>query len=159
MTNTPGRALRLALLLSLASAPLGCGSPAAPGGGYVADEVGPHGGLLVPLPNDVGFGEVLARPTPKATARADGVLAAYFLAPDKAAALTPPPASASLKVRLPGQDAPADVALHHKPDAKDPRGGSLFVSEPGMYQTDQLFGDLIVELGGGSATIPFEKHR
>ncbi|MDG3006118.1 hypothetical protein [Paludisphaera mucosa] len=147
------------VLLVCALATIGCGGTTAPPAAYVADNVGAHGGLLVPLPKDRGFGEVLSKPLPKATAKADGVLAVYFLSPEKSAALTPPPSAAALKIKMPGQEAPLDVPLKLQADAKDPVGGSLFTSAPGLFSLDQLFGDLIVTVDGESVTIPFEKHR
>lgn len=149
------RLASLACLLGLA----GCGEPA-PLPGYSSEAVGPHGGILVPLPGDKGFGEVVSKPLPKAKARAraDAVLAVYFLAPDKSAALNPAPSDAALKMKMPGGDS-VDVALKPQPDAKDPAGASLFASEPGLYAMDQMFGDLTVTVDGAPNTIPFEKHR
>ncbi len=154
MTIGSRRLSSFALLLALA----GCGGEAAPPPGYSSEAVGPHGGILVPLPGDKGFGEVVSKPLPKPRPKADAVLAVYFLAPDKAAALTPAPSDASLKMKMPDGDS-LDVALKPQPDAKDPVGASLFTSEPGLYAMDQMFGDLTVTVDGAPATIPFEKHR
>ncbi|WP_165075578.1 hypothetical protein [Paludisphaera rhizosphaerae] len=152
---SPPRIVWLAALLLAA----GCSETGPPPAGYVADSLGPHDGLLVPLPKDKGFGEILSRPLPKATAKADATMVVYFLGPDKATPLSPPPSDASLRLKLPGQDAPADVPLKLQADAKDPSGAALFASTPGLYAMDQLFGDLTVTVDGESATIPFEKHR
>lgn len=142
------RTASIAASLLVALAGVGCGGPV-PTPAASAPRTGPHGGVIAPLPADSGFVEILVEPADGELAR----LAAYFLGPDASAPLSPAPAAATIRLKLPNGSEP-EIAL--RPDVAQP--GRL-ASAPGPYLVDQLYGSLTADVGGSPATIPFARAQ
>ena len=75
----------------------------------------------------------------------------YFLGPDKAAAMAPPPGDVRVKV-IPPEGEPSELALKAEPKGADT---ARFASPPGRYDYDELRGEVTATVGGGSVTTPF----
>jgi len=122
---------------------------------------GPHGGIAVPLPHGAGYAEILLEkegPSKgKARVAARGVkprFAVFFLNADRNGPASPAPSEAQLKVNLP-TGSTASVALSASPKADDAVGSARFLSEPGDYDYDELFGELSATLGGQPSSVTF----
>ena len=152
--------LLVASIFVPAFASAGCTSPVStPGRGYVAD--GPHGGLVVPLPGDAGFAEILNEAAADAGSRQRGrvpkAVVVYFLGPDKKTALSPSPTGVGVK--LLGEAAGATIALSPAPDPKDPAGAGRFASTVGDFDLAGRRAELNAGLGGREVVREFQGPR
>jgi hypothetical protein len=107
-----------------------------------------HGGLLLPLPNQKGFVEILVESDK--TSKSQGHIVAYFVNGDGSAATDPAPTNVSFKSDD-GKTVP--LAAESKPDASSK--GAKFASAPGTYLPGRaLAGSLTASLGGESVDLP-----
>lgn len=156
MRTDPGR-LRFAAIL-LAALDLGCGAALSGGGRPDPSPDGPHGGVAIALPGDAGFGEVVIEPAPGGARKRQVLVVAYFYAADLKTAIANPPARVEVSLAMPGAE-PARLALTPQSAAKAKSDVPRFASPPGPYQLDSISGELTVDLGGQSSTIPFASGR
>ena len=153
--------LLVASIFVLAFAIAGCNdSVSNPGQSFVAD--GPHGGLVVPLPGNSGFAEILnEEPTAAAGSRQRGrvpkAVVVYFLGPDKKTALSPAPTSVGVK--FVGETAGTTITLGPAPDPKDPVGTGRFASAVGDFDLSGRRAELTADLGGRKVTQEFQGLR
>ncbi len=144
----------IATVALLASLLAGCGGPEP----MVArsDQTSPHGGVIVPLPGEQGFVELLngADAPPIARVRQTTIVA-YLLQPDRKTAVASPPQEIAIK--LDTQKTPNPIPLPLKLDTTDPAGSARYVSEVGPYEVDRGGGGGTVEvtLNGKPITVPF----
>ena len=145
------------LLLSLATAGmcLGCGNHPAPSPVFAASPL--HGGILIPLPEDQGYVELLNDKSVPRGRVAHTTIVAYVLQPDQKSPVAQQVQSVIVKLGAP-PDAQM-VALHPDPDRSDPVGRARFVSDLGRYLLNQSGGEVQVMLGGKTLTVPFRGPR
>jgi hypothetical protein len=148
--------LALGVVSTLAVA--GC-SGAPPSEGQAG--AGPHQGVIVPLPGDSGFAEVLTEePAAKAPARRGHppkAVVVYFLGPDQKAALSPAPTGVGVKIL--GNETAETVALNSAPAPKDPAGASRFASAVGNYDLAGRRAELSADVGGQKVWLEFRGPR
>ena len=132
------RQFGISLLAGLAT---GCGG--APG--LKPAPAMPHGGLIVSLPDDKGFAEIVTH-RPKKGETTQSEFSVYFLGPDRATALAPFPTTAALTVSTPTGE--RNVELRPFNDA--------LVSVPAapILGGHDLDGTLSVEIGGQKIEAP-----
>ena len=155
--RTDPRRLGIAVVL-LAAFDLGCGSALSGGGRPAPSPDGPHGGVAVALPGDAGFGEVVIEPAPGGSKKGQVLVVAYFYAADLKTAIANPPARVEVSLAMPGAE-PARLALTPQRAAKAKSDVPRFASPAGPYQLDSISGELTVDLGGQSTTLPFASGR
>ena len=114
----------------------GCG-----GSGPQGVLAAPHGGLLVMMPENKGYVEVVKRPAESPGGLAQ--VAFYFLDLSRNP-LSPPPASASLKVRSARNPKPIEL--------KAGEGGAL--ETPPAAGQGEIEGDLLFTLEGKPVAVP-----
>jgi hypothetical protein len=142
----------------LAAASCGC-SGSGPTSAAPGARPGPHRGVLIALPGDKGYAEVVnsnsARTKARGKARPPVQVLVYFLNPGLDA---PSTASASgVSVTLTQiTDKPESIALQAAADAKDSLGKLRFESKPGLFYLANATGELSATLDGESFKAPFD---
>ncbi|AGA24854.1 hypothetical protein [Singulisphaera acidiphila] len=137
----------------------GSGSQPGASGPASALEVGPHGGILIPLPEEKGFAEVALESPPGAAKRSSKpMLVARFLRPDLKSALEPPPGEVSIKLEFPDRAAET-ISLKPVTEANSRNDPGRFASAPGDYAVDPLIGELKATLQGQAFAAPFTNGR
>jgi hypothetical protein len=116
-----------------------------------------HGGILIPLPEDQGFVELLNDRYEKKRAAYLTTIVAYVLQPDKKTAFPKPPTSVS--VTLLTSKGKKTIPLLLTPRPSDPVGSVRFVSDLGPYELNQIGGDIAVEVDGKRLTATFRGPR
>ena len=143
------------LLLSLI---LGCGRSFTTPARHTSAN-GPHGGFAVPLPNQLGYAEVVIEVgTAPRGKEPDSQVVVYFLQPDLKTALAPLPSNASVKLLFPDKE-PATVSLSPQPNPEDPAGTGRFASSPGPYLVDEPIGELTATVSGSPFRGSFTSTR
>ncbi len=154
-----------AVALGLVAGLLGCESTAPLATVSVA--VGPHHGIMIRLPEDSGFVELVNEPEvsdrrdPEPTA-----IVAYYLQSDAKSPMTPGPSDVSVALQA-GRGKAADgkkaaagaIPLATEPKPDDPSGGSRFASKPGPYELATIRGTLSAKIGGQEVAVPFGGGR
>lgn len=140
----------------------GCGGAGSHPGAAVpasALETGPHGGILIPLPEEKGLAEVSLEAPPGAAKRSSKqLLVARFLRPDLKSALEPSPGDVSIKLEFPGREAET-IPLKSVAEVRSGNDPGRFASAAGDYAVDPLIGELKVTLQGQAFTVPFTNGR
>ncbi len=116
-----------------------------------------HGGVLVPLPENQAYVELLNGKRVKSGKKVETTIVAYMLQADKQTALSPIPTE--VVVQLETTKGPSNVLLRSEPEQGDPLGSARFVSKPGDYQLDQGGGEIRVTLDGKQLTAKFRGPR
>jgi hypothetical protein len=116
-----------------------------------------HGGILIPLPEDQGYVELLNDKRERKLGVIQTNLVAYLLQSDLKTALPGKPSKVSVKLDTPRGQATVDLVA--KPDQADPVAGPRYVSELGMYELNQRGGEVTVALDGKTLTAPFRGPR
>jgi hypothetical protein len=131
------------------------------GGGSLPPPIPPtsalHGGILVPLPEDRGYVELVNGQRTSRSRTVITTIVAYLMQSDQKTALTSTPSSVSVKLLTPkGQK---EVPLKHTPEPGDPAGTARFVSEPGPLELNGAGGEITVVLDGKTLIVPFRGPR
>jgi hypothetical protein len=148
---------KLCLFLSLVAAGMGggCGSTVhtstVPAGSPL------HGGILIALPEDQGFVELLNDQRVRKGNAILTTIVAYLLQPDQKSPVTQP--SPAVTVKLGAPPAVRTVKMRPDPDRGDPSGSARFVSDLGPFLLNQSGGEVEVVLGGKTLTAPFRGPR
>jgi hypothetical protein len=116
-----------------------------------------HGGILIPLPADQGYVELLNDGRVRKGRTFQTTIVAYLLQPDQKTALAGKPSKVAVKLDTPR--GPATIDLVPKPDQADPIAGPRYVSELGPYELNQRGGEVTVALDGKTVTAPFRGPR
>ncbi len=136
-------------ILAFASAATGCNSPSNSGQSFLAD--GPHSGLMIPLPGNEGFAEILTEEATSAKSARAGhpprTIVVYFLGSDKQSAVSTAPTAVS--VNFLGASADTAIKLSPAVDPKDPAGAARFASAAGDYDLARRRAKLTADLAGG----------
>jgi hypothetical protein len=145
------------LFLSLLTAGIcsGCGPSAAPSALPPSSPL--HGGILIALPEDQGYVELLNERRERKGRSFVTTIVAYLLQPDQKSALTGQVKAVGVKLGAP--PAMQTVALHPNPERSDPLGSVRFVSALGPFQLEQSGGEIEVVLDGKTLTAPFRGPR
>jgi hypothetical protein len=148
---------RALLCLSLVPAGLcsGCGAGSYPSALPATSPL--HGGILIPLPENQGYVELLNDKRERRAGYFQTNLVAYLLQSDQKTALAAKPSKVSVKLDTPR--GPATIDLVPKPSQADPIAGTPYVSEFGLYDLNQRGGEVIVAIDGKSLTAPFRGPR
>ena len=117
--------------------------------------MGPHNGLLLPLPGDHGFVEILNEGKIDRSQRKITV-AAYFLRPDKQSPLESLPTD--VKVEIEGTGGKT-IPLSPAANPPDPLSAARLVSAPGPYLLSQRNGEVSGTLNGERFTLGFDGGR
>jgi hypothetical protein len=147
-----------AVLLAVLAA--GC-SPTAPTQAGPEDRVGPHRGVLVRLPGDRGYAEVVNSKEagrPGGRERAPAQLLVYFLAPDLKAPAGVAASGVSVKLTA-VTDQPETVPLEPAAEPGDPVGKNRFASKKGPYHLSGAHGELSATLDGQPFKAEFDGGR
>jgi hypothetical protein len=116
-----------------------------------------HGGILVPLPQEQGYVELLNDKHERRSGAFQTNIVAYLLQPDQKTALPAKASKVSVKLDTPrGQ---ATVDLVPKPSQADATAGAPYVSELGPYELNQRGGEVTVAIDGKTLTAPFRGPR
>jgi hypothetical protein len=116
-----------------------------------------HGGILIPLPEDQGYVELLNEKRERRAGTFQTTIVAYLLQPDQKTALAAKPSKVSVKLGT--SRGPATIDLLPKPGQADPVAGAPYVSEFGPYDLNQNGGEVIVAIDGKTLTAPFRGPR
>jgi hypothetical protein len=143
------RSLTLICLIGLASGVfVGCGeTPPQIPGDLNQQKIGPHQGVAYPLPDDLGYAEVVNEPEPETRGTTSTALVVYFLDPPAKASLATLPTNVTFQLAL-GNGKAQTVALKAVPKAEDPVGSGRFASDLGPYRLAELRGDLTATISG-----------
>jgi hypothetical protein len=145
------------LFLSLLAAGMcsGCGSGTVPSTVPASSPL--HGGILVALPDNQAYIELLNDRRERKGRGFLTTIVAYLLQPDQKTAVTQQAKSFTVKLGAP----PGEKALTMRPapDQSDPVGSARYVSELGPYQLEQIGGEIQVVLDGKTLTAPFRGPR
>ncbi|SIO41477.1 hypothetical protein SAMN05444166_4511 [Singulisphaera sp. GP187] len=140
----------------------GCGGAGSHPGASVSTstlEAGPHGGILVPLPEQKGLAEVsLEAPQGASKRSSKQTLVARFLRPDLKSALEPLPGEVSIKLEFPDRVAET-IPLKPVTEANSRNDPGRFASVPGDYAVDPMIGELKATLQGQAFAVPFTNGR
>ncbi len=118
--------------------------------------VGPHRGVLLKLPDDLGFAEVVVESTGNPARSLTTEVAAYFFGPDAKAAIMPPPTDVSFLLYLAEAKARQKVAMKPALKSSDPAGTGRFVAEPPPgFDGVVTGGTLAARLGGREVVVSF----
>jgi hypothetical protein len=134
---------------------MGCGYGTVPPAVPAASPL--HGGILIPLPEDQGYVELLNDQRMRKGNVVLLTIVAYLLQPDQKSPATKEPQSLTIKL-----GAPPDVqtvAMRPDPDRSDPSGSARFVSGFGPYLLNQSGGEIQVMRDGKTLTAPFRGPR
>jgi hypothetical protein len=145
------------LLLSLLTAGIysGCGMRPAPSA--VAPSSPLHGGILIPLPENQGYVELLNDKRERRGRAFLTTVVAYVLQPDQKSAVTQQSKSVTIKLGVPPDV--KTLTLRPDPDGSDPAGAARFVSELGPFVLNPSGGEIQVVLDGKTLTAPFRGPR
>jgi hypothetical protein len=116
-----------------------------------------HGGILIPLPEDQGFVEILNDQRVRKGNRIATTIVAYLLQPDQKSPITQSSASVTVKLGTPPDV--RTIKMRPEPGGSDPSGSARFVSELGPFLLEQSGGEVEVVLGGKTLTAPFRGPR
>jgi hypothetical protein len=148
------------LWLCVALTPLGCTGASVPAG--TEDRLGPHRGVLLALPDDQGFAEVIdevpAGARQVGRAQTPSRIFVYLLNPELSAPASVSPSTMTMRVTV-VTGSPQAVPLEPEPDAADPLGKNRFASKPGPYGLREAEGELSAELGGSTWQASFDGSR
>jgi hypothetical protein len=143
----------LAILFLAAALLAGCGGISPAPVAARANIPAPHGGTIIPVPDNRGYGEFLLEPPPKPGGKAAGsAIVVYFLGPDGKSPMAPAPSSVSVSYTV--DRATKTVNLSHKPNADDPAGRSRFATDPLSLAENRLEGDLNATIQGDAVSLP-----
>jgi hypothetical protein len=133
----------------------GCGSGTVPSSVPASSPL--HGGILIPLPENQGFVELLNDKRERRGRVFLTTIVAYLLQSDQKTAVTQQSRSIAVKLGAP----PGEKALTMRPapDPSDPVGSARYVSELGPYQLEQIGGEIQVVLDGKTLTATFRGPR
>ncbi len=137
---------------ALALMVLGCGPSLPPPQKIVQ---GPHNGITLLLPDDLGVVEILNEPevsdhrNPKPTS-----IVLYFLKDDGKTPLTSP-SNVTMDVNA-ARGRSEKLALKPDPRTGDPFGSCRFVTPTGPYMLDGLRGQLFARIDGRQVSLPFQ---
>jgi hypothetical protein len=135
---------------------VGCG-PRGPAESAVPPTSELHGGILVPLSDDLACVELLNAKREKKGNVFQTDLVAYLLQPDGKTAFAETPTSVEVKLGTPkGEQV---VPLKAAPDASDPLGTCRYASAPGPFELNQTGGEVTVKLPGKTLTGKFRGPR
>jgi hypothetical protein len=116
-----------------------------------------HGGILIPLPEDQGYVELLNDKRERKYGVFQTNIVAYLLQPDQKTPYSGKATKVSIKLDTPrGAET---IALVPKPEPGDPAAGARYVSEFGLYDLAQRGGEIIVAIDGKTLTAPFRGPR
>jgi hypothetical protein len=116
-----------------------------------------HGGILVPLPEKLGYVELLNDSRQKRYNATETNILAYLLGPDQKTALVQKPTSVSVQLDTPSGR--QTVPMLPNPDPGDPAGSARFGSEFGLFELNQRGGEITVAIDGKTLTVPFRGPR
>jgi hypothetical protein len=133
----------------------GCGMRPAPSALPASSPL--HGGILVPLPENQGFVELLNDKRERRGSAYLTTIVAYLLQADQKSAVTQQSKAVTVKLGPP-PDAKT-LTLRADPDPGDPAGSARFVSELGPFLLNQSGGEIQVVLDGKTLTAPFRGPR
>jgi hypothetical protein len=134
----------------------GCGG-GGPSVSRVPDSSSLHGGILIALPENQGFVELLNDRRERRGNEFQTRIVAYLLQADQKTAATQP--AKSLTVKLGAPPAEKAVVMPLEPDRADPVGGARYVSGLGPFQLEQSGGEIRLDLGGKTLAVPFRGPR
>jgi hypothetical protein len=124
-----------------------------------ATMVGPHGGACSPLPDGLGFAEVVIEMAPTRDAIAQPVqVVAYFFAPDLKNPLQTRPSDVTVELTLPRLQIET-LGLLPEPNPEDPLGSARYASSPGPYFMDEPVGRLNATIGTSRFSASFARVR
>jgi hypothetical protein len=117
---------------------------------------GPHRGLVLKLPENSGFAEIVVEAADGGTARSGrNEVAVYFLGSDVKTPLTPSPTDVRIDLVLGEAQTRKIVSLSERPRSRDPSGKTRFsVPAPDGFD-GTLGGKLTANLSGRSIEIAF----
>lgn len=115
----------------------------------------PHEGVIVALPEDQGFVELMdGKAGPSKGRRIERPIVAFLLQADKKTAIESPPQE--MVVRLDSTKDQKPITLRLQPDANEPAGSARFVSASGPYEVGRGGAGVVeVNLNGKSLKAPF----
>jgi hypothetical protein len=145
------------LLLSLVTAVFCTGCGVSPHPSPVPSSSPLHGGILIPLPEEQGYVELLNDKRERKGNAYLTTIVAYLLQPDQKSSVTEQAKSVTVKLGAPPEA--KTIAMRHDPDRSDPSGTARFVSELGLFQLNQSGGEIQVVLNGKTLTAPFRGPR
>jgi len=121
---------------------VGCGGVPAP----PLPPLLPHQGVVVALPDERGFAEILneGQARGKPAGRRSLVAVVHFYSSDRQSPLVPAPTEVSLTING------AKVLLVAAPDPKDTKAGARFASAPGPYELREAKLEVSANLGDKS---------
>jgi hypothetical protein len=155
------RSLLAASLLVATCGIFGCGEslPTIPAATKEPTKIGPHQGIAYPLPDGLGFVEIVNEPeVEERGSKVSTSLVVYFLGSDAKVSMTSPPSDVKFNLN-PGKPDAKSLVLKAEPKAGDPAGAGRFASETGPYRIEELRGELVATVGGKPVSIPIvEKH-
>jgi hypothetical protein len=145
------------LVPSLLAAAIGAGC----GGGTPPSALPPvsalHGGILVPLPGDQGYVEILNDQRERKGRSIQTNVVAYLLQSDQKTPFAQKPTSVTVKLDTAGGS--RSIPLLPRPDGGDPAGGSRFVSDFGPFDLNMIAGEVTVAVDGKTLTGSFRGPR
>jgi hypothetical protein len=116
-----------------------------------------HGGVLVLLPENGGYVELLNEGSQRRSGVNQTRIVAYVLQHDQKTAIAQQPTSVSVNLALPGGSKAVPLSL--APAADYPVGNARFASEPGPFELDRIGGEVTVAVGGKTLTGAFRGPR
>jgi hypothetical protein len=145
------------LLLSLFAAAMcpGCGGVTTPSSILPSSPL--HGGILIPLPENQGFVELLNDKRERRGRVFLTTVVAYLLQPDQKTALAHKPTQVSVK--LDTASGRKTLLLVAEPNPGDSLGEVRFTSELGPFELDQRGGEITLAINGKTLTSPFRGPR
>lgn len=133
------------MAVALISWLVGCGGSTTPP--VPASVTASHGGLLLALPKQKGFVEIVVEP--EKTSKSQARLVAYFVSADGSTALEPAPTDVSFKS---DDGKTTSLVADAKPDPSSK--AARFASAPGAFAPGRaLAGNLTATIGGEALTI------
>jgi hypothetical protein len=140
--------LSICLIWSICGVLVGCGEGLPPRPVSLSEQkIGPHQGVAYPLPNDLGYAEVVNEPEPETRGTTSTALVIYFLDREAKATMATLPVEVTFQLAQTKGKFQA-VPLKASPKAEDPAGSGRFASELGPYRLAELRGDLTATISG-----------